>query len=130
MSHEQYSKRLTPGTSQDYSFERMGELKVWDIVDTFNIPFISSTRKTIPSKVSLDFTNYEIFAIKSKNTTTRNIMLMQNNFDPDQVIIGVSGTQNDEINTIRMQALFSVHKSSFSLEHAHRDFFIKDDNAT
>ena len=62
---------------------------------------------------------------------TVNIVLINNNTDDDQVILGVLAPQDSENDTIEMQASFSISKSSFKMDgFTSYNFVIDDENAT
>ena len=127
---EQYSKRLTLRTQNDYSFVNMSSQQVKFIAGYFEVPYLTNVTQLMVDNEMNEFEGeFQTFLPGDFNTS--HILFMNNESNHNQIIIGVSGPEGYQNDSFGMQALFSVNKSSFKISDPWvLDFTIEDSNAT
>ena len=127
---DQYSKRLTLKTQNDYSFVNMSSQQLSFIAGYFEVPYLTNVTQLMVDNGMKEFEG-EIQTFSPGYFNTSHILFMNNESDHNQIIIGVSGPEAYQNDTFEMQALFSVNKSSLKISDPWvLDFTIEDNNPT
>ena len=132
LNHDQYSARLTLSTSKGFEFKHINEQQVKFIAGYFSLPYLSNTTQIMSRMNFGSETGKDFIFIPHDFKTDKLILLKNHTYDKnsDQVILGVLGPLSYENDTIDLQALYSISKSSFKIDRDLVLDFTIDGNAT